>query len=81
MIESVNTLKDLNILREKGLRVLAENLSPIEFVNFIRLFSNGEGDYTEEHKNDDIVEEDFLKYVSEKEGIDINFIQNKRTII
>ncbi|MCL2322539.1 MAG: hypothetical protein FWC47_10625 [Oscillospiraceae bacterium] len=81
MIESVNTLKDLNILREKGLRVLAENLSPIEFVNFIRLFSNGEGDYTEEHKNDDIVEEDFLKYVIEKEGIDINFIQNKRTII
>ena len=35
-------------------------------VNFIRLFSNGEGDYTEENQNYNITEEEFLKYVKEK---------------
>lgn len=75
MITSVNTLKDINILREKGLKILAEKLNPIEFVNFIRLFDNGEGDYTEENKNNNIVEEEFLKYISENEGIDINTLK------
>ena len=75
MMASVNALKELSLLREKGLRILAEQLSPVEFVNFIRLFSNGEGDYTEENKNADIIEEEFLKYVSEKEGIDIGILK------
>ena len=75
MITSANTLKDLNVLRETGLKVLAEKLGPVGMVNFIRLFSNGEGDYTEEHKDDDITEEEFLNYVSEKEGIDINALK------
>ena len=36
-------------------------------VNFIRLFSNGEGDYTKEKQEGkyDITEEEFLQYVKE----------------
>jgi hypothetical protein len=34
-------------------------------VNFIRLFSNGEGDYTEESKNYDVTEEEFMQYLKE----------------
>jgi hypothetical protein len=52
-------------LREKGLKILAENLSPVELVNFIRLFSNGEGDFTEERQNMDITREEFLAYLKE----------------
>ena len=75
MMASVNALKEISLLREKGLRILAEQLSPVEFVNFIRLFSNGEGDYTEEYRKADITEDEFLKYVSEKEGIDIGVLK------
>ena len=38
-------------------------------VNFIRLFSNGEGDYTEESKDYDIAEEEFLEYLKETKEI------------
>ena len=69
MITGVNTLSDLNVLKEKW---LASQLSPAEFVSFMRLFSNGEGDYTEERKNYDITEEEFLKYIYENEGIDVS---------
>lgn len=65
MITSATTLKDISILKEKGLRILAENLTPVELVNFIRLFSNGEGDFTKERESIDITEEEFLEYVKE----------------
>ena len=63
---SAATLKDLSILKESGLKVLAEHLGPVGMINFIRLFSNGYGDYTEENKDYDITEEEFLKYVKEQ---------------
>ena len=65
MITSAATLKDLNMLKEEGLKVLAERFGPVGMENFIRLFSNGEGDYTEESKDYDITEEEFLQYLKE----------------
>jgi hypothetical protein len=65
MITSAITLKSLNSLKEKGLKILADNLSPVELINFIRLFSNGEGDFTKERQNMDISREEFLKYAEE----------------
>ena len=65
MITSAVTLKDLNVLKEKGLKILAENLTPVELINFIRLFSDGKGDFTKEKQNMDISREEFLKYAAE----------------
>jgi len=66
MIASAVTLKDVTHLKEKGLKILAENLTPVELVNFIRLFSDGKGDFTKERQSMDITSEEFLKYVKEK---------------
>jgi len=63
---SAATLKDLSVLKEKGLKILAENLTPVELINFIRLFSNGEGDFTKERQGMDITREEFLQYAKEK---------------
>ena len=65
MIESATTYKDLINLKEKGIKALVEALGPIGMINFIRLFSNGEGDYTKERENFEITEDEFLKYVKE----------------
>ena len=65
MITSAVTLKNINALKEKGLKILADNLNPVELINFIRLFSDGEGDFTKERQNMDISREKFLKYAEE----------------
>ena len=65
MLTSAITLKDINVLKEKGLKILAENLSPVELINFIRLFSDGDGDFTKERQEMDISREEFLKYAME----------------
>jgi hypothetical protein len=65
MIESATTYKDLMNLKEKGMRALIDTLGAVETINFIRLFTDGEGDYTKERENIDITEEEFLQYVKE----------------
>jgi len=65
MMTSAVTLKNVNSLKEKGLKILAENLTPVELINFIRLFSDGNGDFTEERQNMDITRDEFLKYAAE----------------
>ena len=62
---SAVTLKNINLLKEKGLKILAEHLSPVELINFIRLFSDGKGDFTKERQDMDITREAFLKYAAE----------------
>jgi hypothetical protein len=62
---SAMTLKNLNVLKEKGLKVLADNLTPVELINFIRMFSDGEGDFTKERQNMDISRNEFLQYARE----------------
>ena len=65
MITSAVTLKNINVLKEKGLKILADNLTPVELINFIRLFSDGEGNFTEERQSMDITRDEFLKYAAE----------------
>ena len=65
MITSAITLKNINVLKEKGLKILADNLTPVELINFIRLFSDGEGDFTKERQDMDITRTEFLKYAAE----------------
>ena len=61
------TLRELERVREKGLRVLKEHLSPTELIEFLQIISNGTGDYTKEKYKirENFTIEDFKKYMEE----------------
>jgi hypothetical protein len=42
---------DLSTIREKGLKVLKKELGPAGMVYFVRQFSSGSGNYTEERRS------------------------------
>lgn len=54
------TVKDLERIRQEGLKALREKLGPIGMIKFIQMYSDGEGDYTEERREK-------LKYIKEEE--------------
>lgn len=62
------TLRELERVREKGLRILKEHLSPTELIEFLQIISNGTGDYTKEkYENpEEFTIEDFEKYMKNK---------------
>ena len=37
-------LKELERIKEKGFKILKENLTPIELIEFLQIISNGTGD-------------------------------------
>jgi len=41
---------ELSVIREKGLEVLKKELGPVGTVYFVRQFSSGSGNYTEERR-------------------------------
>lgn len=71
MINAIH-LKDMENLKREGLKALVERLGPIGMVNFIRLFDNGSGDYTEERgeliKN--ATEEEFKEFLKRRNDIE-----------
>ncbi len=62
------TLRKLERVRDKGLKILKENLTPVELIEFLQIISNGTGDYTKEkYENDEeLTIKDFEKYIAEK---------------
>ena len=40
------TLRELERVRDKGFKILKENLTPVELIEFLQIISNGTGDYT-----------------------------------
>lgn len=44
------TVKDLEKIRQEGLKALREKLGPVGMIKFIQMYSDGEGDYTEERR-------------------------------
>ena len=42
---------DLSAIRERGLKVLRKKLGPAGMVYFVRQFSSGSGNYTEERRS------------------------------
>ncbi len=62
------TLRELERVRDKGFKILKENLTPVELIEFLQIISNGTGDYTKEkYENDEeLTIEDFEKYIAEK---------------
>ena len=55
-------------IRQEGLKVLKEKLGPVGIIKFIQMYSDGEGDYTEERKEKlaSLKEEDLQKYLMEE---------------
>ena len=62
------TVKDLEKIRQEGLKALKEKLGPVGMIKFIQMYSDGEGDYTEERKEKlaSLKEEDLQKYLMEE---------------
>lgn len=44
------TVKDLEKIRQEGLKALKDKLGPIGMIKFIQMYSDGEGDYTKERR-------------------------------
>ena len=61
------TLRELERVRDKGFKILKENLTPVELIEFLQIISNGTGDYTKEkyENNEELTIEDFEKYLAE----------------
>lgn len=62
------TVKDLETIRQEGLKALREKLGPVGMIKFIQMYSDGEGDYTEERREKlkQLKEEDLRKYLREE---------------
>jgi len=62
------TVKDLEIIRAEGLKALKEKLGVVGMIKFIQMYSNGQGDYTEERAEllKDVTIEDFENWLKEK---------------
>ena len=62
------TVKDLGKIRQEGLKALREKLGPVGMIKFIQMYSDWEGDYTEERRKKlkDLKEEDLQKFLREK---------------
>ncbi len=60
-------LRELERVREKGLEILKEHLSPKELIEFLQIISNGTGDYTKEkyENQEELTIEEFKKFLSE----------------
>jgi len=63
------TVKDLEVIRAEGLKALKEKLGVVGMIKFIQMYSNGQGNYTEERAEllKDVTIEDFEKWLKEKE--------------
>ena len=61
------TLRELERVRDKGFKLLKENLTPVELIEFLQIISNGTGDYTKEKYESDkeLTIKDFEKYLAE----------------
>ena len=44
------TVEDLEKIRQEGLKALREKLGSVGMIKFIQMYSDGEGDYTEERR-------------------------------
>lgn len=61
------TVRELEQIRQDGLKALREKLGPVGMIKFIQLYSDGKGNYTEERRENlkDVTIEDFKKYLEE----------------
>ena len=68
------TLRELERVRDKGFKILKENLTPVELIEFLQIISNGTGDYTKEkyESDEELTIEDFEKFLAENNYSNVN---------
>ena len=59
------TVKDLEKIRQEGLKALKDKLGPIGMIKFIQMYSDGKGDYTKERRKKlaELKEADLKEYL------------------
>lgn len=59
------TVKDLEKIRQEGLKALKEKLGPVGMIKFIQMYSDGKGDYTKEREEllKNVTIKDFEKFI------------------
>lgn len=62
------TVKDLEKIRQDGLKALKDKLGPVGMIKFLQMYSDGKGDYTEERKVNlkNLTKEDLQNYLREE---------------
>ena len=59
-------LIELERIRDKGFKILKDNLTPIELIKFFQIISPCTGDYTKEkYENDELTIEGFENFLKE----------------
>jgi len=64
---STITIKDLEVIRQEGLKALKEKLGVVGMVKFIQMYSDGKGDYTAEKEEllKDVTYEEIEEFLNE----------------
>lgn len=62
------TLKELEQIRQQGLKALRETLGTVGMIKFIQMYSDGTGDYTKERQEilKNLTKEDLQNYLREE---------------
>ena len=62
------TVREIEKIRREGLKALKDKLGVEGMIKFIQMYSDGEGDYTEERREKlkDLKEEDLEAFLSEE---------------
>ena len=62
------TVKDLEKIRQDGLKALKDKLGSVGMIKFLQMYSDGKGDYTEERKVNlkNLTKEDLQNYLREE---------------
>lgn len=62
------TVKELEQIRQEGLKALRETLGTVGMIKFIQMYSDGFGDYTQERRDKlkSIEKEDLQNYLREE---------------
>lgn len=62
------TVKELEQIRQEGLKALRETLGTVGMIKFIQMYSDGIGDYTQERRDKlkSIEKEDLQNYLREE---------------
>lgn len=61
------TIKDLEVIRQEGLKALKDKLGVVGMIKFIQMYSDGKGDYTTEKEEllKDVTYEEIESFLTE----------------
>ncbi len=66
IINNTITIKDLEVIRQEGLKALKDKLGIVGMIKFIQMYTDGKGDYTTEKEDilKDATYEEFEEFLT-----------------